>query len=340
MGMFIFGLLLLTAGVVAIIVVKQARMIGIGLVLGAVVLFGVSSVRTVEPGEVAVPVAFGTAGDPLQAGVQVVAPWTNLVPLSVRTAEYTMTVTANEGAVKGDDSIEVKGKDGAVGRVDATLLFRVEPAQATRLYRETGTDYTAKVVRTNARTCVRDGFTEFNMIEAATTARAQVQTTITECLRNSLEPRGLAIESFQLRGVRVDDNVQKAIDAKVAAQQQAEQKQFELQAARQDAERKRIEAQAVSDSQQIVKCGATSKVNDQGQTVVTALSGTECQNQLTPEYLQWFYVETLSKLVNAPNNTVIILPFDQGLTPMLNVNTNGNGNGNNTTVSPPTTVNR
>jgi len=338
MGMFIFGILLLTGGVVTVIAVKRARLIGVGLVLLAAVLFVMSSVRTVEPGEVAVPVAFGTAGDPLQAGVQVVAPWTNLVPLSVRTAEYTMTVTANEGAVGGDDSIEVKGKDGAVGRVDATLLFHVEATQASRLYRETGADYTAKIVRTNARTCVRDGFTEFNMIEAATTARAQVQSTINQCLKNNLEPRGLTIESFQLRGVRVDDNVQKAIDSKVAAQQQAEQKQFELQAARQDAERKRIEAQAVSDGQQIVKCGAKSAVNDQGQTVVTALSGTECQNQLTPEYLQWFYVDTLSQLVNAPNNTVIILPFDQGLTPMLNVNTNGNAN--NTTVSPPTTASR
>ncbi len=323
MGMFVLALFLAVGGVVALVVAKQARWAGVVALVVAGLAFVASSVRTIEPGEVAVPVAFGSAGDPLNAGVQLVPPWTNLVGISVRTDEYTMTSTQGEGAVRGDDSIEVKGRDGATGRVDATLLFRVNGPDATRLFKETGTDYVNKIIRTTTRTCIRDGFTSFNMIEAATTARGDVQTAITDCLRKGIEPRGLTIESFQLRRIAVDDTVQRAIDSKVAAQQNAEQKQFELQAARQDAERKRIEAKAVSDAQQIIKCGAKSSTNAEGQSIVTPLQGDECQNQLTPEYLQWYYVDSLSKLVNAPNNSVIILPFDQKLTPLLNIDSNG-----------------
>ena len=43
------------------------------------------------------------------------------------------------------------------------------------------------------------------------------------------------------------------------------------------------------------------------------------QAQLTPQYLQWTYIQALQSLVDSPNNSTIILPFDQALTPLLNI---------------------
>jgi prohibitin 1 len=39
--------------------------------------------------------------------------------------------------------------------------------------------------------------------------------------------------------------------------------------------------------------------------------------------LQWYYIQTLQQLVNSPNNTVIVTPFDQKLTPLLNIPAGG-----------------
>ena len=96
------------------------------------VLFG--SVRTVDPGQVAIPVSFGQTSAPLGSGMHVVAPWTALNGLSIRTDEYTMTSSQGEGQVNGNDSVEVKGADGATGHVDATVLYHLNESDASRVY--------------------------------------------------------------------------------------------------------------------------------------------------------------------------------------------------------------
>jgi hypothetical protein len=55
------------------------------------------------------------------------------------------------------------------------------------------------------------------------------------------------------------------------------------------------------------------------------------QAQLTPAYLQFTYIQALKALVNSPNNSTIILPFDQALTPLINVPAGGSSN----VVAPP-----
>ncbi len=40
---------------------------------------------------------------------------------------------------------------------------------------------------------------------------------------------------------------------------------------------------------------------------------------MPPQYLPFTYIQALKQLVNSLNNSTIILPFDQNLTPLLNV---------------------
>ena len=65
---------------------------------------------------------------------------------------------------------------------------------------------------------------------------------------------------------------------------------------KQEAERKTIEAQGVAEAQRIIN------------------------STISNSYLQWKYIETLKELVNSPNNSFVIAPYDQKLTPMLNFN--------------------
>ena len=43
------------------------------------------------------------------------------------------------------------------------------------------------------------------------------------------------------------------------------------------------------------------------------------QTQLTPQYLQYIYIQTLQKIAESKSNSTIVIPFDSKLTPLLNV---------------------
>jgi len=317
MFLFILAIIFLIAAIVIAIVGDFKKYNGetqsirgyalIPLALG-LILLPLSCLRTVDAGSVGLPITFGSVGDSMDSGVHFMAPWSGVENINVRTAEYTMTVTQNEGKVVGDDSVEVKGKDGATGHVDSTTHYHINRDKAAELYRTVGKDYEGTVVRPSIRNCIHNAFGATEMVLAATTARTDIQSGIDTCVKNALESRGFVVEDFQIRNIRVEEAVQNAINAKVAAQQEAESKQFQLQAARQDAEKTRIQSQAVSDGQQIIKCGGHTVQKDDGTSIVLPNEGADCKNQLTPEYLQWYYIDMLKSVVSSPNHDTIIVP--------------------------------
>jgi regulator of protease activity HflC (stomatin/prohibitin superfamily) len=283
-------------------------------------------VHVVPAGTVAVPVTLGRSGRQLRSGVHVTLPFTTTKVMSTRTENYTMAAAKGEGARGNvDDAVAVLGRDGAGGRIDATVLFRLVPDRATDVYRSVGTNYVEKVIRPSARNCIRSAFTDYDMVDAATTSWPEVGDVIAGCMRDKIETRGFVLEDFQLREVTLDDVVQKAISAKVAAQQDSERQRFELTKAQQAAEITRVEAIATADAQQILACGGeTATIERDGkqvQVIVPKPIDRCSQAQLTPQYLQFTYIQALKQLVDSPNNSTIILPFDENLTPLLNVPT-------------------
>jgi regulator of protease activity HflC (stomatin/prohibitin superfamily) len=289
----------------------------------ALLVFLFASVNVVPAGSEAVPVTFGSVGKPVGAGVHIVAPWTKLHTITVRTQQYTMVHQNGEGNVKGDDSISVLGSDAAAADVDATLLYHVDPAQAGTLYRRIGGDYVNTIVRPTSRTCIRNAFANVPIVDAATDQRSEVAASIKTCLVDEFSKRGLVLEDFQLRNVGLSSHLQDAVNAKVAANQAAQQKVFELQAAKGDAQIATVSAKATADSQQILACGGQNVkgVDSTGKPVIVVVPNDKdhCnQSQLTPAFLQYSYIQALKGLVNSPNNSTLILPTDSKLTPLLN----------------------
>jgi regulator of protease activity HflC (stomatin/prohibitin superfamily) len=276
-------------------------------------------IHVVQAGNVGVPLTLGRAGHPVGQGIHISLPFTAMKQMTVRTTAYTMAAEIGEGARPDDDSVAVLGSDGASGSVDSTVLYRLDPGRATEVYKELGPSYVLNLIRPSARTCIRSVFTDHTMVEAVTTSWHDMEVGVTACLKEKVEPHGIFIVDFQLREVRLDTALQAAVTAKVAAQQEA---------ARQQAEITRVEALATADAQQILACGGEIQTITQTDgSVVTAVVPNpvdRCsQAQLTPAYLQFTYIQALKALVNSPNNSTIILPFDQALTPLINVPAGG-----------------
>jgi prohibitin 1 len=289
-----------------------------------VVVFVWTSIHIVQPGTVAVPVTLGHPGKPLDSGVHLTLPFTTAYSMSTRTQNYTMSSVANQGP-KGntDTAVSVLGQDGGAATVNATVLYRLDPSKATDVFRALGTNYSASIVRPDARSCVRAVFTRYDVVAAATAAWNNVEDNVGKCMKEKFGGTGLLLQDFQLKEVTLDPNIAVSVNAKVAAQQTEEQQKFLLATAVQQADITRIQALATADSQQILACGGVAEtIVKDGAQVSTVVPNplTRCsQSQLTPAYLQFTYIQALKQLVNSPNTTTLILPFDKNLTPLLNV---------------------
>jgi regulator of protease activity HflC (stomatin/prohibitin superfamily) len=300
-----------------------------------------TSIHIVQPGTVAVPVTLGHAGDPIGPGFHITLPFTTTYAIPVRVQNYTMSFIKGEGAAgNADDSVAVLGSDGGAANVNATVLYRVDPRQATTVYKNIGKSYATTIVRPTARFCIRTQFTLYPLIAAATTDFRKIQSDAAQCFKDAVQPQGLIVQDFQLREVALSSQLQSAVNSKVASQQNAEQQKFELATAQQGADITRIQALATADSQQILACGGKAEtVRKNGVDVQTVVPNalTACsQSQLTPAYLQYTYIQALKQLVTSNNATTIILPFDKNLTPLINIpngsSTNGaSSNGSTTT---------
>lgn len=299
-----------------------------GLVTFLLAIFAIvivyTSVHVVQPGTVGVPVTFGHPGKALSPGLHISLPFTSVSSMPTRTQNYTMSSAKGEGEKNVDDSVAVLGRDGGAAAVNATVLYQIEASRATAVYRNLGTNYATAIVRPSARSCIRSVFTQNDIVEAATKAWTEVETNVRACMVRKFGSSGLVLQDFQLREVGLSPPVQKAVDAKVAAQQVQEQQQFELATAQQQAEITRLQALATSDSQQILACGGkaialTRKDGSRVSTVVPNPLDQCSQSQFTQPYLQFTYIQALKQLVNSPNNSTLILPFDKNLTPLLQV---------------------
>ena len=317
----------------------------IGVLIAIVFIW--TSVHIVKPGTVGVPVTLGHAGAPMSAGFHITLPLTTVYSLNVRTQNYTMSSLKEGTKATTSDPVQVLGADGGAASVNATVLYRLDSSQATHVYKTLGTNYATAIVRPTARECVRTTFTRYPIVQDSTTAWGQLETAVAVCMKGRLDPQGLTLQEFQLREVTLDPKLQAAVTSKISSQQNAEQQQFELSTAEQAADITRIQALATADSQQILACGGVAKEvkevdGSTRQTVVPNPINACTQAQLTPQYLQFTYIQALKQLVNSPNASTIILPFDKNLTPLLNVPTGGSGNattapgnGGNATVSGP-----
>jgi len=265
----------------------------IGIFIG--VIF--SALVQIGPGQIGVTILFGNVQDNvLKSGLNFVNPLVEVEKLDVKTQAYTMSGIKDEGAVKGDDAIVTLSSDGLTLKLDVTVWFRLSETEAPNLLRTLGIDYMEKIVRPASRTALRDVSVKYNATDIYSSKRDDFVNDITKNLEKSFEGRGIVLEKVLLRNVELPDKVKEAIDEKIAAEQRAQQMVYVLQKENQEAERKQVEARGVSEAQKIIS------------------------STISPQYLQWKYIETLKDLMNSKNNTIVITPYDQKLTPLLNLN--------------------
>jgi regulator of protease activity HflC (stomatin/prohibitin superfamily) len=277
--------------------IKVVNSLRLALIAGIIVVLIFSALVQIGPGSVGVTILFGNVQDNvLRSGLNIVNPLVEVEKLDVKTQAYTMSGIKDEGQQKGDDAITTLSSDGLSLKLDVTVWYRLNEGDAPNLLRTVGMDYIEKIVRPATRTALRDVSVKYAATDIYSSKRDDFVGEISKNLEKSFEGRGIVLEKVLLRNVELPEKIREAIDEKIAAEQRAQQMVYVLQKEKQEAERKQVEARGIAEAQKIIS------------------------NTINPQYLQWKYIETLKDLMNSKNNTIVITPYDQKLTPLLNLN--------------------
>jgi regulator of protease activity HflC (stomatin/prohibitin superfamily) len=165
------------------------------------------------------------------------------------------------------------------------------PGEAPRLLRETGADYTDKIVRPLTRTKIRDNAVYYDAVALYSSKRDEFQGRIFKSIEDDFKKRGLVLEQLLVRNITLPTSVKASIESKINAEQDAQKMQFVLQKEKQEAERKRVEAQGIADYQRIISTG------------------------LSDKQLQYEMIKANLELAKSPNAKVIIM--GKGNTPVI-----------------------
>ena len=260
----------------------------------ALLLIGISTslFKQINAGNVGVKSLYGNVDNSvLESGLHVVNPLVDITEMNIQTQNYTMSAIHNEGAQEGDDAIRVLSADGLEVVIDLTVLYRILPSAAPKIYKNIGIDFTDKIVRPITRTRIRDNAVYYDAVALYSTKRNEFQQRIFKSIEQDFKSRGLILEQLLIRNIDLPKSVKVTIESKINAEQDAQKMQFVLQKEKQEAERKRVEAQGIADYQKIISTG------------------------LSDKQLQYEQIKAQKELAASPNTKIIFM--GKGNAPMI-----------------------
>ena len=222
---------------------------------------------------------FGKLKGPVQAqGLVLVNPLiTELVKIPIRT-------------INKEVALNLPSKEGLNVAAEISILYHVKEGSVIDIINDVGVSYERTLILSTFRSASADVCAKFYAKDMHSGKRAEIESEIKNQMVDVLEGRGFIIEAILLKSIKLPPGLYSAIEAKLEAEQQAQQMEFVLQRETKEAERKRIEAEGIRDSQNIIKEG------------------------ITDANIEWRSLEVLRELSSSPNAKIIIT---DGKTPVL-----------------------
>jgi regulator of protease activity HflC (stomatin/prohibitin superfamily) len=289
------------------------------VVLAAVLTTGAAGIVFVEPDELGVVVtAVGGGGirpEPLRSGLHWIVPFAERVErYSILRQNYTMSSVQDEGQTPGDDSIQVRTKDGQQVFIDASVIYSVDPAKVISLYTTWRNDFESGLVRPQARGVIRDVASQYGVEEIVSSKRAEMEALITDELTRIFSSNNMILQDFVLRNIRFSDEYAAAVEQKQIAEQQAQQAAFVVEQRKQEAEQARQTAQGQADAAVIAAKGAAEARLVQAKAEAEALKQIAGALKDNPDLIQYTYVQKLGSNVQVmlvPSNSPYLFNLPQ-----------------------------
>jgi len=246
-------------------------------IIAITILF--TSCAIVRPGEVGVKQHYGKLkGKPKSQGIVLLNPFTSkLVRIPTRT-------------VNKEIKLNLPSKEGLNVSAEISILYHIKQEKAMDIINDVGTNFERVLILSTFRSASADVCARFYAKDMHSGKRAEIEKEIQKQMSSLLDDRGFIIEAVLLKSITLPSGLYAAIEAKLRAEQEAQQMEFVLQREEKEAERKRIEAEGIRDAQKIIKEG------------------------ITPGNIEWRSLDVLKEISTSPNAKLIIT---DGKTPVL-----------------------
>ncbi len=283
---FIFAVIVFILGTIFFMNLKKKgrkQEANISLVAVIVALgVAVSNLFTVVPaGTVGVVDFLGMVSDnTLKAGVNLVNPAANVIKFSIKTQEL-------------KETMNVPSEEGLSVQLEISLLFKLDPDNANKIYKTVGPNYADIILMPQFRSVVRGVTARYEAKALYTASREKLAGEIMEELSNLVGPRGITVEAAALRQIILPPRLTQSIEEKLQAEQESQRMAFVLKKEEQEAERKRIEAKGIADFQAIVSEG------------------------INQNLLRWKGIEATEKLANSTNAKVVVIGSGKDGLPLI-----------------------
>jgi regulator of protease activity HflC (stomatin/prohibitin superfamily) len=272
-------------------------------VIGVVIAFvffvmgaGVIEIQPTEVGVVFNVLSGELSDEPLGSGLHIIIPGVQEVTIySIAQQEYTMSGKEAEGAVKGNDAVEALTSDGQSIRLDVTILFRINPADAEIVHMNWQNRYEQGLIRPSVRAVTREVIGQFEVQEIYNQKRSELGPEIETQVQEKVAPQGLQVTDVLVRNIEFSQEYVNSIEQKQVAQQQALEAEFRVKEKQQEAEQ--LKAVAEGDKQAAIT---------RAQGEAEALRLVNEQLSANPALIQWLYIQNLSdnvQLILLPSNS-------------------------------------
>lgn len=234
-------------------------------------LLNFTACTVVPSGHVGVITSFGAIQEgQVESGLSAMAPWKSCDKMNVRTQE-------------SQEAATVPTSEGLTVALEASILYHLDPAHAVAVFRELGPGYHDVFMAPQIRSALRGATVKYQAKDLYTSNRAEIENEIEKQIQESMGQHGIVIEKVLLRNIKLPEKLTAAIDAKLAADQQAQQMEFTILKEKKEAERKAIEAQGIAKAQEII------------------------HSTLTDNYLKYAWIQSLEKCAEH-KNAIIYIP--------------------------------
>lgn len=191
-------------------------------------------------------------------GVSTVEPY----PISLRT--YSMVQRSQEGSDKNDDSIDLPSKEGQHIKQDISITYNTSPDKAAEVFKsfngEDIGDIETTFIRRTTITVAQTAAGTMSLTELISTRRDELQQAIQAKLAEELAKRGFVLDKVNLGAAHLPPSVEQQMQAKMAAQQDAQRAEYELVKQGTLAKARVAEAEGISKANQIMQQSLTTAV--------------------------------------------------------------------------------
>ncbi|OGR76709.1 MAG: hypothetical protein A2X40_02150 [Elusimicrobia bacterium GWC2_65_9] len=182
-------------------------------------------------------------------------PWITRVqsyPTALRT--YTMVMRQTEGSDIGDDSIDLPTREGQHIRQDISVTYNTSEDKAAHVFRSFRgapvQDIENTFIRRTIITVAQNAAGQMSLSEIISAKRGELQGTIEKNLEGEMTKMGFVLDKVNLGASHLPPAIENQMQQKMAAQQQAQQAEHELQ--KQETLAKAAVAQAEGEARSIL----------------------------------------------------------------------------------------